>query len=38
MEVLNLAVPGVKRKERVKALPPKNEVYETALKAMPQYL
>ncbi len=32
----NPAVPGVKEENVLKALPPKNEVYETALKVMPQ--
>lgn len=36
MEEMNLAVPGVKEENVLKALPPKNEVYETALKVMPQ--
>nr|WP_294587557.1 ATP-binding cassette domain-containing protein [uncultured Ruminococcus sp.] len=33
---MNPAVPGVKEENVLKALPPKNEVYETALKVMPQ--
>lgn len=36
MEEMNPAVPGVKEENVLKALPPKNEVYETALKVMPQ--
>ena len=36
MEEMNPAVPGVKEETVLKALPPKNEVYETALKVMPQ--
>lgn len=36
MEEMNPAVPGVKEENMLKALPPKNEVYETALKVMPQ--
>lgn len=36
MEEMNPAVPGVKEEKVLKALPPKNEVYETALKVMPQ--
>ena len=36
MEEMNPAVPGVKEANVLKALPPKNEVYETALKVMPQ--
>lgn len=36
MEEMNPAVPGVKEENVQKALPPKNEVYETALKVMPQ--
>lgn len=36
MEEINPAVPGVKEENVLKALPPKNEVYETALKVMPQ--
>ena len=36
MEEMNPAVPGVKEENVRKALPPKNEVYETALKVMPQ--
>ena len=36
MEEMNQAVPGVKEENVLKALPPKNEVYETALKVMPQ--
>ena len=35
MEEMNPAVPGVKEENVLKALPPKNEVYETALKVMP---
>ena len=35
MEEMNPAVPGVKEENVLKALPPKNEVYETALKFMP---
>lgn len=36
MEEMNPAVPEVKEENVLKALPPKNEVYETALKVMPQ--
>ena len=36
MEEMNPAMPGVKEENVLKALPPKNEVYETALKVMPQ--
>ena len=36
MEEMKPAVPGVKEENVLKALPPKNEVYETALKVMPQ--
>lgn len=36
MEEMNPAVPGVKEENVLKALPPKTEVYETALKVMPQ--
>ena len=36
IEEMNPAVPGVKEENVLKALPPKNEVYETALKVMPQ--
>lgn len=36
MEEMNPAVPGIKEENVLKALPPKNEVYETALKVMPQ--
>lgn len=36
MEEMNPAVPGVKEENVLKALPSKNEVYETALKVMPQ--
>ena len=36
MEEMNPAVPGVKEENVLKALPPKNEVYETALTVMPQ--
>ena len=36
MEEMNPAVPGVKEENVLTALPPKNEVYETALKVMPQ--
>ena len=36
MEEMNPAVPGVKEENVLKALPPKNVVYETALKVMPQ--
>lgn len=36
MEEMNPAVPGGKEENVLKALPPKNEVYETALKVMPQ--
>ena len=36
MEEMNPAVPGVKEENVLKALSPKNEVYETALKVMPQ--
>lgn len=36
MEEMNPAVPGVKEENVLKALPPKNEVYETALRVMPQ--
>ena len=36
MEEMNPAVPGVKEENVLKALPPKNEVCETALKVMPQ--
>lgn len=36
MEEMNPAVPGVKEENVLKALLPKNEVYETALKVMPQ--
>ena len=36
LEEMNPAVPGVKEENVLKALPPKNEVYETALKVMPQ--
>lgn len=36
MKEMNPAVPGVKEENVLKALPPKNEVYETALKVMPQ--
>ena len=36
MEEMNPAVPGVKEENVLKALPPKNEVYETPLKVMPQ--
>lgn len=36
MEEMFPAVPGVKEENVLKALPPKNEVYETALKVMPQ--
>ena len=36
MEEMNPAVPGVKEENVLKALPPKNEVNETALKVMPQ--
>ena len=36
MEEMNPAVTGVKEENVLKALPPKNEVYETALKVMPQ--
>lgn len=36
MEEMNPAVPWVKEENVLKALPPKNEVYETALKVMPQ--
>lgn len=36
MEEMNPAVPGVKEENVLKALPPKNEVYVTALKVMPQ--
>ena len=36
MEEMNPAVPGVKEENVLKALPHKNEVYETALKVMPQ--
>ena len=36
MEEMTPAVPGVKEENVLKALPPKNEVYETALKVMPQ--
>ena len=36
MEEMNPAVPGVKEENVLKALPPKNDVYETALKVMPQ--
>ena len=36
MEEMNPAVPGVKEENVLKALPPKNEGYETALKVMPQ--
>lgn len=36
MEEMNPAVPGVKEENVLKALPPKNEVYEAALKVMPQ--
>lgn len=36
MEEMNPAVPGVKEENVLKALPPKNEVYETVLKVMPQ--
>lgn len=36
MEEMNPAVPGAKEENVLKALPPKNEVYETALKVMPQ--
>lgn len=36
MEEMNPAVPGVKEENVLKALPPKNEMYETALKVMPQ--
>lgn len=36
MEEMNPALPGVKEENVLKALPPKNEVYETALKVMPQ--
>lgn len=36
MEEMNPAGPGVKEENVLKALPPKNEVYETALKVMPQ--
>ena len=36
MEEMNPAVPGVKEENVLKALPPKNEVYEMALKVMPQ--
>ena len=36
MEEMNPAVPGVKEENVLKALPPKNEVYETALKVMLQ--
>lgn len=36
MEEMNPAVPGVKEENVLKALTPKNEVYETALKVMPQ--
>lgn len=36
MEEMNPAVPGVKEENVLKALPPKNEVYETALKVIPQ--
>lgn len=36
MEEMNPAVPGVKEENVLKALPLKNEVYETALKVMPQ--
>lgn len=36
MEEMNPAVPGVKEENVLKALPPKNEVYETTLKVMPQ--
>ena len=36
MEEMNPAVPGVKEENVLKALPPKNEAYETALKVMPQ--
>ena len=36
MEEMNPAVPGVKEENVLKALPPKIEVYETALKVMPQ--
>lgn len=36
MEEMNPAVPGVKEENVLKALPPKNEVYDTALKVMPQ--
>lgn len=36
MEEMNPAVPGVKEENVLKALPPKNEVYETASKVMPQ--
>ena len=36
MEEMNPAVPGVKEENVLKALAPKNEVYETALKVMPQ--
>ena len=36
MEEMNPAGPGVKDENVLKALPPKNEVYETALKVMPQ--
>ena len=36
MEEMNPAVPGVKEENVMKELPPKNEVYETALKVMPQ--
>ena len=36
MEEMNPAVPGVKEENVLKALPPKDEVYATALKVMPQ--
>lgn len=36
MEEMNPAVPGVKEENVLKALPSKDEVYETALKVMPQ--